>query len=330
MQGPSFFRALPPYLGGKRRLSPLAFATLEAIFPRSAWHGATLLDPLCGGGAVALHAKALGFRVVAGDVATRAAVVARALIANSSVRLQEVDVVRLCEPSAGRDLPADITPVLTPLQAAWLGSAIRQAGTAGEPRRSLYLLVAITVALRWFPMSLPCATDARAAAEGDYDGISTRRLGHYLRARGGPTASLLRRVVQDVNQGVFGGTGVASQGDARALIAATDADVVYLDPPYPGTTRYDRAYAWLDRLLGDAPAAAPPPTLDELLAAARHIPLAVISFGGGGVQLTNLIDQVRRHRPVLSARAVPYPRLRAVAKESTNAQSQEFLVVAAR
>ncbi len=82
--GPSFFQALPAYFGGKRRLCPLIFALLGDVLRREAWREATFVDPFCGGGAVALYAKAQGFDVTASDLAERGAVMARALIANSS------------------------------------------------------------------------------------------------------------------------------------------------------------------------------------------------------------------------------------------------------
>ena len=56
-QIPKFTNALPPYLGGKRLLCALIFALLAEVVPRARWAQLQLLDPFCGGGAVALHAK---------------------------------------------------------------------------------------------------------------------------------------------------------------------------------------------------------------------------------------------------------------------------------
>ena len=50
---PPLFDALPPYLGGKRRLAPLILADLAAELPAAEWPGASFCDPMCGGGAVA-------------------------------------------------------------------------------------------------------------------------------------------------------------------------------------------------------------------------------------------------------------------------------------
>src|SRR4051812_3941814 len=92
---PEYFDALPTYLGGKRRLADLIFASLAEVFPRERWAGAVFADAFSGGGAISLAAKARGFRVLANDRAESAVAVARALIANDHVRLSEVDVAML-------------------------------------------------------------------------------------------------------------------------------------------------------------------------------------------------------------------------------------------
>ena len=102
-----------------------------------------------------------------------------------------------------------------------------------------------------------------------------------------------------------------------------------LGSPYPGTTGYG-AYGLLDTLLGDDLPAAPAPRLADLSDAAVAAPIVVLSYGGPGVTLTDVTAQVARHRPVAQARAIPYPRLRVVAKEHTNATSHEYLVIARR
>ncbi len=95
----AFFGALFPYLGGKRRLCPLIFREVDRLLPRRLWPGRTFLDGFLGGGSVSLYAKALGFRVVATDIAERSIVVGRALIENSRVKLTREDVLRLLAPN---------------------------------------------------------------------------------------------------------------------------------------------------------------------------------------------------------------------------------------
>ena len=325
---PSFYSALLPYLGGKRRLAPLIFALLETTLPRSVWGDLTFLDPMCGAGAVSLSAKAHGFQVVASDIATRGWITARGLIANDHVRLDNRDLAAMAAGCGPRVMPQALTSICTPPQAAWLARAAAAADACPEPRRSLRWLLILKLLLRWFPLSMPSAGDAAAAARGDIDDLSPRRLGHYLRAQRPLTAATLERAAAQVNAGVFGGTGRAERGDARAVLARTTADVAYLDPPYPGTTGYARSYAAVDAQLGTDPPTGSAPTLDDLLDAAREIPLVVLSYGGPGQTLETVVPIVQRHRPVIQARAVPYPHLRAIAKEASNATNTELLILA--
>ena len=78
-----FFSALFPYLGGKRRLCPTIFREVDRLLPRHSWPERTFLDGFLGGGSVSLYAKAVGFSVVATDIAERSITVGRALVANS-------------------------------------------------------------------------------------------------------------------------------------------------------------------------------------------------------------------------------------------------------
>ena len=325
-------RALPAYLGNKRILASLILALIREALPRDRWSEATFLDPFCGSGAVALCAKAQGLYVIASDLAERAVITACALIANSQVRLRREDVLGLLSGPANPypRVAAALDPQLfTPAQASFLDRALAQATGRPEPIRSLLQLVLVKLILRLFPMSLPSASDAKHAAAGDYDRVSPRRLGHYLRAERSLTPEALWSVAQDVNAGVFGGRGEWRKGDALDVIASTQANVLYLDPPYAGTTAYAPSYQVLDALLGDDVSAARVPSLEELLAASAHIPLLVLSYGGPSASLDELVTTVERYRCVRKSVSIPYAHLRAIATEASNARSREYLIVAA-
>ena len=326
-------RAPPPYLGSKRRLAPLIATVIREHLPEDIRQGARLLDPFCGSAAFALTARSLGFSVIASDLAERGAIVARALIANSSTRLRLEDVLALYEelPASYPKVAGGFVPsVFTERQAAWLDRAIAQSRRFVEPTRSLLQLVIIRVSLRLHPLSVLDSSDARAAAIGDYDRVSPRRLGHYLNANRQLRPDAAWRIAEQINHGVFGGRGRALRGDARDIIRAADADVVYLDPPYPGTADYAKSYAPLDALLGDADLGGPPPTLDELLEASSRVPLLALSYGGPRVTLETLTATVERHRTVLRAIAIPYPHLPALATEEHRHANCEYLVIAGR
>ena len=108
----------------------------------------------------------------------------------------------------------------------------------------------------------------------------------------------------------------------------TSPDVVYLDQPYPGTSRYEQVYSVVDRFLGDQGPRKPAPALDELLDAAEHIPYLVLSYGGPNTTLPDLVTTVERYRRVATALEIPYPHLQSVASEVKNAGNRELLVVA--
>jgi 16S rRNA G966 N2-methylase RsmD len=326
-----FLVAAPPFLGCKRRLCPLIFALLKDVFRPENWRGATFIDPFSGSGAVALYAKAVGFDVMASDVAERAVLVARALVGNSSTHLTRADIVELyCDTSESTEFVRELEAVLAPEQARVIARIFTAARASAEPRRSLLQLLGIKALLRCVPHSLPRAVDARRAARNDFDRVTSRRTRHYLSTRHLITPRGLWKVSEEVNVGVLPGRGEVQRADARHILTTTRGDVVYLDPPYGGTSDYRREYRSIDRLLGDAGPAARAPNLDELIDAARAIPILVLSYGGPGATLADVTAVVGRYRRVRRAISVPYPHLYPISKEAKRATNKELLVVATR
>jgi 16S rRNA G966 N2-methylase RsmD len=318
----AFYSALPAYLGGKRRLAPLILGILARHLPRDRWPESDFLDPMSGGGAVSLAAKAHGFRVTASDISKRGSITARALIANSTVKVGRDDIDRLLTAARTTETATSLTGRVEPL--------FNAARARPEPVASLLNLTLIKAYLRSFPMSMPSASDAGHFANGDLDRVSPHRLGHYIRGTRLFDVEHLWRIAQEVNAGVIGGRGEAGRGDALQILKNSNADVVYMDPPYPGTTGYDRPYRDLDRLLCDTGPRTPTPTLEELLAASEHIPLLILSYGGPGVDLNELIYTVSRYREPVESLRVPYPHLTSVATEERRKRNAEFIIIARR
>jgi len=182
-------------------------------------------------------------------------------------------------------------------------------------------------------MSMLRGTDARAAADGDFDRVSPRRVGHYLRARRLLSPAAWWQLAQEVNLGVFAGQGEAHQGDALKFLQRIEGDAVYLDPPYPGTTAYEREYAVLDRLLEGTTYAPSPfsgsiPPLEHLFHACRHVPIWVVSFGNAGMSLEDLLEHIKCHRTVRRVVELPYAHLRSIASEAKSERNREFVVLA--
>jgi len=208
-------------------------------------------------------------------------------------------------------------------------SLFTEVTTNDEPLRYLFQLVLIKAYLRSFPMSLPSASDAQTFQSGDFDRITPRRLGTYMNARKLLTPAGLWHIAKQVNSGVFGGPGTALQGDALEVIQSVPADIVYLDPPYAGTTGYSQSYQALDRLLDDS-VESQPPSLASLLEAADRIPLVILSYGGPGVTAESVAEIVSRHRTVIRSLDVPYPHLASIATEKRKSKTREVLIIAER
>jgi 16S rRNA G966 N2-methylase RsmD len=235
-------QSLPPYLGGKRQLLPAIFAAVDEVIPRERWSGLRFLDPFSGGGAVSLYAKGHGFSVHSNDIAARGYIVGKALIENGETRLGKLNLLPLFEGVVDAELQETALEFLNERQATFIGRAIPAAERGSDATCWLLLLVIVKWLLRALPMSSPAATDAARAAALDLDSISSRRIGTFLRGQGSVGPDTLWRIARQVNAGVLPGTGEASQLDARDFLHQHDGDVVYLDPPYPGTTSYEREY----------------------------------------------------------------------------------------
>ncbi len=310
-----FLQALPPYLGGKRRLVPLIFGLIARTISPAQWIGTSFLDPMCGGGAVALSARAYGFDVVASDAAQRGVVVSRAVIANSGVRLTRHQLLDFLHRASSTERGWD--------------SLFAAAESFTGPIQPLIQLVLIKAYLRSFPMSSPGASDAPAFIAGDLDAVSPRRLNTYLNGRQNQTPDTLWRIACKVNAGVIGGTGSALKGDALEIIPKSSPDLLYLDPPYGGTVGYRDTYRNLDRMLGDESATAPP-GVNELLESATEVPMVVLSYGGPDISAEQISRTVERHRHVIKAIEVPYVHLNSIATTERRRKTREVIIIAER
>ncbi len=334
----AFWSALPPYLGGKRRLCPLIFREVDRILPRRHWPGLTLLDGFLGGGSVALYAKAQGFSVVACDIAERAIVVGQALVENSRVRLTREDVLRLTAPAegpAGRIEQAYAPRVFTPAQARLLDRALAQAEDARDPAKSALLrLLAIRVALLAHPMSQVRAGTIYRLDTGEYESITESCLYHYVDGLRLTRPEKLLELARQINAGVFEGQARVLKRDVLEALPEIEADVAYFDPPYPGVMSYEKEYRVIDEILEGQSRPTSPFTardgaelLDTLFTRAQHIPVWLLSLGNAVVGIEELEAKMTRLGRATRALALRYQHLPAVATEEKKASNREFLVV---
>ena len=302
----ALWSALPPYLGGKRRLCPLIFREVDRILPRRLWRGLTFLDGFLGGGSVSLYAKAQGFRVVATRHRRTSIVVGQALIENSRVRLTHEDVLRLAAPtddSAGPDR-AELRPsTFTRAQARLLDRALDRAARHRDPAKAALLrLLAIRVALLAHPMSQVRAGTIHRLSTGEYESITESCLYHYVDGLRLTRPEKLWELAQQINAGVF-------EGKATVLQAERARDA----PRDPGRRRLlrsavPRRHELREGVPGhrrDPGGAVAGPTspftardgaamLDTLFERATHIPVWLLSLGNAVVGIEELEAKMTR------------------------------------
>jgi adenine-specific DNA methylase len=342
VSGWRFVKACPAYFGAKSSCLGDIFAAVASALPRERWSGATWVEPFLGGGSVALAAKRQGFRVITNDLADRAVIVGRALVANDRVRLTPADVLRLHAPieNDGR-IEREFAPAFfLPEHARWFDNAFAQArAVPDETRRSLLLLMLMHAILAIRPFGDFSRTEVTEAfARGEYDRVSLSPRG-VRRVLETPAARLVDGLADRINAGVFsnGHRHEIHQRDALEFVAAVahGADVLYADPPYWGSNSYEQTYRGLDQILEnrDTPRetsgfneAGALELFDALLDAARPIPVWVLSFGGGRITHEEFLERIRRHRPAVLAPVKLRYRVGTAGKDS--GKQREILVVA--
>ncbi|HEX5130911.1 MAG TPA: DNA adenine methylase [Candidatus Krumholzibacteria bacterium] len=331
--------ALPPYQGGKRRLLGQIFKHL----PRPA-EAPVFVDAFLGGGSVSLYAKARGYRVVCNDIALRSQIVGEALIANDRVTLGNEDVTRLFVENgdeAGFIEQHFADKVVTAEHARFLDTAFQNARTAAGTKRWLLLLLLTKYVFRMRPMgNFGARTIVQQAANGEWESMNP----HYVRdmlVRGvadhpAAVAETLRR---QVNRGVFsnGQRNEVHRTDVFEFLEGVEGDILYLDPPYAGTSAYETALRPLDAML-EGQLIRPEPSrfgrtdgadmLEQLLERAARFPVWAISYGNAETDLDGLVRRVERFRPVIAAEALRYTHLTGLSGDEHRERNRELLVVA--
>jgi len=334
----TFFGALLPYLGGKRRLCPLIFREIDRLLPRRHWPGRSFLDGFLGGGSVSLYAKAMGFRVVACDIAERSITVGRALIENSRVRLAREDVLRLLEPSDTPPGPVERTlvpSIFTRNLARFLDRSLAIAREVEDPAKAaLIRMLAIRLAMLEHPMSQVRKGTIHRLATGEYESITESCVHHYVEGLRLTRFQKVWELAQQINAGVFQGEGRVIQASIFDVLPEIQADVAYFDPPYPGVMSYEKEYQVIDQILEGTTRPTSPFTakdgaamIDGLFERAGHIPIWLLSLGNEVVTLAELEQKMVQLGRQTRAIEIKHQHLPAVATEKKKQKNRELLVV---
>jgi len=317
------FSALPNYLGGKRRLCPVIFREISKVHPTRTWHKLTFLDPFMGGGSVSLYAKAQGFRVLANDMAHRSYLIGKGVVENNDVKMTDQDLRLLFAPRNGHDRLAEqhfVPHVFTEMMAQFLDRALANLREADldETRQAMLYTSLIQYMVRARPGGqFTNRIHMTRISQGDFDPISMGFL-HNISVRTAfidPTVRM-RHIKNCINGGIFMGQARIFQEDALTWMPEQQADVVYLDPPYFGSSSYEANYWALDCILAGRllPKSLASPfnrretalfSLIQMFEAAQHIPTWVFSFADnpGGFstsQLIQLIEDFDRQASVVA------------------------------
>ena len=330
--------ALPPYLGGKRRLCPLIFREIDRVLPRRLWAGRKLLDGFLGGGSVSLYAKAQGFNVTACDIAERALVTGRALIENSRVKLTREDVIRILTPNPepAMRVEREMSPsIFTANVARFIDRCLAASRVTEDPAKAALLrMLAVRIGLLEHPMSQVRKGTIHRVTTGEYEAITSSCVHHYV---DGFRLTRLERVWQlaeQINAGVFQGDGRVLQGSVLELLPTIDAAVAYFDPPYPGVMSYEKEYRVIDEILEGQTRPTSPFTakdgaamIDGLFERAQHIPVWLLSLGNAVATLDELEGKMTKLGRVTKAIEIKYTHLPSIATQEKNEGNREFLVV---
>lgn len=340
----SLFNGLPPYPGGKRRLAPWIFSHLSKHVDSSQWETLIFLDAFMGGGAVSLYAKSQGFKqVLSNDWSNRSQVMGKALLENQKQKIDKNDLLSISSCSPSGEIRASFTPHIFSSRHADFLDQIQQASRQVEDptRKALYQLLLWHLAGDFVCFGSSIGTSNRPYAEAldglrSWDRIPTKRyLDHSLHSLLQPTWKTMEKRVKVINQSIFGGSPVSIfQRDAIEFLKQSQGDIVYFDPPYAQTSRYEAAFRTIDRLLTGSTQKDPPSSfskstdiLDALFESAKHIPVWVISYGDKTISLDELKARVQAHRPDarITAHAKQYTHMPHVSENRTH---KELLIIA--
>ncbi len=341
--------ALPPYLGGKRRLIPWIFKTLEKAAPRNNWQNLTFLDAFTGGGSVSLYAKAQGFKqIYSNDWSDRSQLIIQGLLVNQSTTFSKEEMLILTAPLTPEACPGFVQAHFSPsVFAARHADALDRmltgiAGFQSPSKQALGKLLVWHLIQDFVCMATSIGTSNRPYAE-TLDGLRHWQVLNPKRFLDGSFPNLLKptwhsidKRRQAINKGVFTGSPVQGfQMEAIAFVSQVQGDILYADPPYPGCVSYEASNRTLDSILTcslaeskliTSPFTQDASALDLLFEQARHIPIWILFYGNHQLSLDELVKQVKRHCPnrQIQAEARAYKHLSHVSKNQDN---QEFLVM---
>ena len=291
---------------------------------------------------MSLWGKALGYSVVANDVAVRSEAVGRAFIENDSATLSDEDVLLVMEADASEWYLPPVKALPWPDKARALLAQCAKVAESYEDPTKKYLMRAllIKVATRIAMWGEVDSSGGLRIREERWDEIPASQSGRNLEPFVQPKRELVN-CARAMRNGVFGNGQVNTMSceDVLAFIARTEGDVAYLDPPYPGTKTYERTYWTLDSIMENRELRQTTSRfsktdgwkfLGDVFDAAEHIPVWVLSLGNESVDEEPLIELMKARRRKVEAEVLEYAHLQSKATAAKTEGNKEFIITAAK
>lgn len=218
----------------------------------------TILDVFAGGGSVSYKLKEQGFRIVSNDVLYSSFVVNKALVENNSVRLAPAKLKKAANYEMDETIRDNIDflskTLYFPSEVDELAGLISYANEELEGYEYYMFLALVRRAMiRKLPYSRMNLNWDNIVKLRDED-YSYAKYGRKRAYHNVPFIEHMNASLSEYNNAVFQGERDAQtqQMDVLELLKGNaGADLVYLDPPYPGTmNNYDGFYGAFDKMFG--------------------------------------------------------------------------------
>jgi len=246
-----FFDALPPYLGGKRRLLGPIFKEVAKHLDPIHWKQSSFVDGFMGGGSVSIYAKSQFKTVRSNDLSDRSTTIANAVLVNDNTYFGEAHPTMILEGcDSSTNYAQSLEDWFIPSTARVIDRGLAYADSLNDPRLANMVRLVI-----W-----RCILYSRPTS-GDFTSrnLLERALTGELKASGvagakfafrAPSLYDIKSYCKYTNNGIFRGAALTyTQGDALVESEGWGHDVVYLDPPYAGDTGYDKFYGFSDKVM---------------------------------------------------------------------------------